>query len=154
MIAAGRPVYGFPSDAYWIDLGTPEKYLQAHVDILRGRVALGFRYPAPFVADGAAVDARARLGRWVVVGPGARVAADARVEESVLHAEVEVGPGASLVRSILGRGVRIGPDAVVEGSVLAEGAVVPAGSRLVDARVSPGRTWDPGALPGGVQPLG
>jgi mannose-1-phosphate guanylyltransferase len=154
MIAAGRPVYGFASDAYWLDLGTPEKYLQAHVDILRGRVFLGSRYPTPFVADGAEVDPRARLGRWVVVGPRSRVGADVRIEDSVLHAEVVVEPGVSLDRSILGRGVRIGAGAVVEDSVLAEGAAVPAGSRLAGARVSAGRTWDPESLPGGAQPLG
>ena len=27
------------SDAYWLDLGTPEQYLRAHVDLLAGRVA-------------------------------------------------------------------------------------------------------------------
>jgi mannose-1-phosphate guanylyltransferase len=154
MIAAGRPVYGFASDAYWMDLGTPEKYLQAHVDILRGRVRLGSRYPAPFVADGAEVDPRARLGRWVVIGPGSRVGAGAVVEESVLHADVVVAADASVELSILGRGVRIGAGAVVEGSVLAEGAAVPGGARLAGARVSAGRTWAPDSLPGGAQPLG
>ena len=38
VIADGRPVYGFVSDAYWMDLGTPEKYLQGHFDIFEGRV--------------------------------------------------------------------------------------------------------------------
>src|SRR4029079_11655509 len=39
LIAEGRAVYGFVSDAYWMDLGTPEQYLQAHFDILDGKVA-------------------------------------------------------------------------------------------------------------------
>jgi mannose-1-phosphate guanylyltransferase len=154
MIAAGLAVFGFASDAYWMDLGTPEKYLQAHVDVLRGRVSLASTYPAPCVADGAQVDPRAGIGRWVVVGPGCRVGADVRIEESVLHADVVVDSGASLDRSILGRGVRVGAGAVVEGSVLAEGAIVPVGSRVAGARVSAGRTWDPGSLPEGAQPLG
>ena len=29
-------LFGYRTDAYWLDIGTPEKYLQAHVDVLRG----------------------------------------------------------------------------------------------------------------------
>jgi mannose-1-phosphate guanylyltransferase len=139
LIARGRPVHAFVSGAYWIDLGTPQTYLQAHFDILEGRVAWEPPYAAPFVADGAAVDPRAHLGRRVVVGARARVAPEARVEDSVLHPGAEVGEGASVVGSIVGPNARVGPGAVVEGSVLAEGASVPAGARLSGARVSAGQ---------------
>jgi mannose-1-phosphate guanylyltransferase len=154
LISAGRPVYGYVSSAYWMDLGTPEKYLQAHFDILEGRVGFEPEYASPFVAESADVDLRAHLGRWVVVGPGARIGAAARVEDSVLLANVVVEAGARLAGSILGPGVRIGADAVVEACVLAEGASVPSGSRLAGAHVSAGRTWDPADLPEGSQPLG
>ena len=30
-------LYAMASDAYWIDIGTPEKYLQAHTDVLARR---------------------------------------------------------------------------------------------------------------------
>ncbi|MFN3486278.1 MAG: NDP-sugar synthase, partial [Planctomycetota bacterium] len=61
LIAEGRRVYGFPGDAYWLDLGTPEKYLQAHFDLLERKVR-GVRYPAPYVSPEARVDLRAHLG--------------------------------------------------------------------------------------------
>src|SRR5262249_33964688 len=38
LIASDRMVLGYPSEAYWIDVGTPEKYLQATFDVLRGKV--------------------------------------------------------------------------------------------------------------------
>ncbi len=38
MLARPGLLYGFKSDAYWLDIGTPEKYLQAHVDLLEGRL--------------------------------------------------------------------------------------------------------------------
>jgi NDP-sugar pyrophosphorylase family protein len=143
LIAQGRPLYGFLSDAYWIDLGTPEKYLQAHFDVLDARVSLRRSYQAPFVADGADVDARARVGRHVVVSIGARIGAGASVDESVLHASAMVENGANVSRSILGPHVRVGVDADVRGSVLAEGASVPAGTRLEGARVSAGQVAAP-----------
>ena len=38
LIAEGRLVLGFPSDAYWMDLGTPERYMQIHHDLLQGKL--------------------------------------------------------------------------------------------------------------------
>ncbi|MFB3739042.1 MAG: sugar phosphate nucleotidyltransferase [Candidatus Velamenicoccus archaeovorus] len=138
LIASGRPVFGFLSDAYWLDLGTPEQYLQAHFDILEGRVGFEPPYPAPYVADGAEVDLRAHLGRWVVVGAGASVAADAQVDDSVLHAGASVGAGARVVGSILGPRSAVGPGATVVDSALAEGASVAPGLELRGGRISAG----------------
>lgn len=139
LIAEGRPVYGFVSDAYWIDLGTPEKYLQAHFDILEGRVGFEPPYATPFVADGAEIDVRAHLGRWVVVGATATVGPGARIDDSVLHPGAVVEGGATVAGSILGPGSRVGAGAVVQECVLAADASVPGGARLDGARISAGR---------------
>jgi mannose-1-phosphate guanylyltransferase len=140
LIADGRPVYGFVSDAYWIDLGTPESYLRAHFDILEGRVAFEPSYTAPFIAEGAEVDVRSHVGRWVVVSAAAVIGPDARVDDSVLHQGAVVETGASVTGSVLGARSRVGAGAVVVDSVLAEGATVPAGSKVEGARISAGRT--------------
>jgi mannose-1-phosphate guanylyltransferase len=140
LIERGRPLYGFVSTAYWLDLGTPAKYLQAHFDILEGRVRDEPSYAAPFVAPGAEVDLRAHLGRWVVVGEGARIGPGAEVDDSVLHPGAVVEAGARVVGSILGPRSRVGADATVIGSALAEGASVTAGASLEGAKVSAGQT--------------
>jgi len=137
LIERGRLVFGFLSHGYWMDLGTPAKYLQAHFDILERKVE-GERYPAPFIADGASVDPNARLSDLVVVGPGARIEEDARVELSVLHERVVVERGASVIGSIVGAGAVIGARAEVRGGVLAEGARVNPGARLEAPRLAPG----------------
>jgi mannose-1-phosphate guanylyltransferase len=139
LIAEGRPVYGYVSEAYWIDLGTPESYLQAHFDILEGRVAFEPAYAAPFIADGAEVDVRSHVGRWVVVSTGAVIGPEARVDDSVLHLGAVVEAGANVTGSVIGPRSRVGAGAVVVDSVLAEGASVPAGSTVNGARISAGR---------------
>jgi mannose-1-phosphate guanylyltransferase len=139
VIASGRKVYGFGSDAYWLDIGTPQKYLQAHFDILEGKVEGEPVYPAPFVAEGAEVDPRSRLGRLVVVGAGARVEADAQVDRSVLHPGAVVEAGARVIGSVLGPRSVVGAGASVFDGALAEGARVISGAVLRDARVSAGR---------------
>lgn len=147
MIADGRAVHGFASNAYWIDLGTPEKYLQAHFDILEGRVGFEPEYPAPLVAPGAEVHLRAHLGRWVVVGSDSWVGADAQLDDCVLHPGAIVEDGARVVGSIVGPAARVGAGATVRRSVLAEGAVVGPRAELEDARLSPGEVAATGRDP-------
>ena len=89
VIAAGHSVFGFLSDPYWLDLGTPAQYLEAHFDLFEGKVR-GVSYPAPWIDPTADVDVRAHLGRWVAVGPGAVIAAGAQVDDSVIHRDAVV----------------------------------------------------------------
>jgi len=137
VIASGRPVFGFPSLAYWLDLGTPEKYLQAHFDMIEGKVH-DVSYAAPWVAPEARVDTQAHLGRWVAVGAGAWVGAGAQVEDSVLLPGSKVGEGAKVLRSVLGPNAEVGAGATLTDSVLGEGSSVPPEMVLVGARVSSG----------------
>jgi mannose-1-phosphate guanylyltransferase len=138
LIAAGRPVYGYRSDAYWIDLGTPERYLQAHWDLLEGRVRGEPAYPSPFVADGGAIHRRAErhVGPRVVVGPRAVIDALARVRDSVLLDGARVADGAVVTGSILGPGCVVWGH--VTDSVLGEGVHVGPGATVLGARVPPG----------------
>jgi mannose-1-phosphate guanylyltransferase len=134
VIDAGHPVYGFVTDAYWIDLGTPEQYLQAHFDLLDGKVE-GVRYPSPWIHPTADVDLRSHLGRWAAVGAEARVGPDAQVDDSVLHPGCAIGEGARILGSIVGPGAHVGERATVIGCVLGAGARVPGGASIEDVKV-------------------
>ncbi len=134
IIAGGGAVCGFLAEAYWIDLGTPEKYLQAHFDLLDGKVR-DVRYEAPWIAPTAVVDALARVGRWVAVGAEARLGADTRVDDSVIHPGAAVGAGAVVGRTIVGPGAHVGAGATLEGCVLGAGARIADGLDLVEERV-------------------
>ncbi|MDQ4125028.1 MAG: NDP-sugar synthase [Actinomycetota bacterium] len=109
LVADGAPLYALASESYWIDIGTPEKYLQANLDALHGRVGL---LGTPNDDSRVAADARVSfscLGHGVTVEPGARVT------DSVLLPGVTVGEGAEVTRSVLGEGVKVAPGAAVEG---------------------------------------
>ncbi len=137
VIEAGHPVYGFANEAYWLDLGTPEKYLQAHFDMIEGKVH-DVTYAAPWIAESAEVDLRAHLGRWVSVGPGAHVGPGAEIDDSVLHTGARVGANAKIVGSVLAPGAEVGEGATVTDSVLGEGAAVPAGASVHGERIAAG----------------
>jgi mannose-1-phosphate guanylyltransferase len=138
LIADGRPLAGFVSEAYWMDLGTPQAYLQAQFDLLDGRVDGHRSYPSPFVDAGGRIDAGATVNAHVVVGPNATIDAGARVRDSVLHERAGVEPEAVVERSILGTGSTVMRGASVSDSVLGEGAVVGAGASVHEGRVQPG----------------
>ena len=134
VIEAGSVVVGFSAEAYWLDLGTPEKYLQAHADVLDGKVR-GLRYPSPWIAPDASVDPAAHVGPRVAVGPEARIGPDAVVEESVLLAGADVGAEARIERTIVGPGAHVGRGATIRDGVLGAGSRVPDGLELIGTKV-------------------
>jgi len=124
---AGDGLHGLRLDGYWMDIGTPERYLQASWDILEGRVRTRVKPTAPglLVAPQAQVDEGATIGPRVVLGPGCRVAAGAEVRESVLLDGCTVGEGAGVSGSILSPQVEVAPGATLEGAVVGRNERVP-----------------------------
>jgi len=82
LILRGERVLGCViEEGSWSDVGTPERYRQANLDLLRGRYRLpGFEAVAEVVASpDAVVEEGARLHAPAWIGPGARVEAGAEV---------------------------------------------------------------------------
>jgi mannose-1-phosphate guanylyltransferase len=117
----GEGLHGLLLDGYWMDIGTPERYLQASWDILEGRVETRVEPTGPgvLVAAGAELAGDAVVGPRVVVSPGCRVGAGVELRESVLLDGSEVGDGARVSGSILSPGARVPAGAEVEGAVAA-----------------------------------
>jgi mannose-1-phosphate guanylyltransferase len=115
-------------DGYWMDIGTPDRYLQASWDILEGRVQTQVRANAPglFVAAGTEVAQGATIGPRAVLGPGCAVAAGATVRGSVLLDGCTVAADARVEDSILAPGVNVGPGATLAGEVVGRDQTVPA----------------------------
>ena len=122
-----QAVYGVALPGYWLDIGTPEAYLQAHRDVLERNFVteLGERLGSDYtlVAEGAEVDQGARLVPPVFVGGGARIASGARIGSlAVIGAGAVVGEGASVESSVIGAGARLGARTHVSGSIVGERA--------------------------------
>lgn len=148
----GKGLYGARTPGYWLDIGTPQRYLQATFDILERNVATAVgaamdeRYlglepevevadgarvvPPAIVASGSSVAAGARVGSLAVVGAGSHIGAGALVERAVLHQSTELAADVVVRDSIVAAGVKIGPGARLEGAVVGEGAVIGAGNVL------------------------
>jgi NDP-sugar pyrophosphorylase family protein len=142
LLARGDLVLGPVHRGYWIDIGTPEKYLQVHRDILSGRFAVsldGAPRGAGFVHAAARVSAGTVLDGAFYVGPGCEVEAGARLGPgTVLVADVRVRKGADLRDCVLWPGAEAGADCQVEGSLIGPGVRLGSHSRLRHAVLGEG----------------
>jgi mannose-1-phosphate guanylyltransferase len=158
LIADGTPAFGWISDAYWRDIGSPGAYRAAHVDLLSGKsrmplpppgelrdgcwvepdadVTAGARLVSPAVIGAhASVSAGACVGPLAVVGERCRIGDGARVEGAVLWERVDVGRRSTLRDCVIGADVHIGADVDIgPGVVLESGAVIPDHTRLTAER--------------------
>ncbi len=138
----GDGLYGFMADGYWMDIGTPDRYMEATYDLLAGRVqsALPERDRTGSLVPSCCTTSGATIGPWSVLGERCVVGAESLILRAVLHDEVEVGEGAVIRRSVLGNGVSVGEGArIEEGAMIGSGAVIRPGQVVgAEARVAPG----------------
>jgi mannose-1-phosphate guanylyltransferase len=164
----GEGLYGYAGEGYWLDIGTPARYLQATFDILEGTVktrvrerlgehftalgpdveASGRIIPPALVERGVRIAAGAIVGPLVVLGDHVEIGANSRVERSVVMAGAQVGAHCSLSGCVVAAGVRIGDHSTVsDGVVLGEGVTVGADNVLArGARVFPNVHIPDGAI--------
>jgi mannose-1-phosphate guanylyltransferase len=154
LIAAGRPLYAFTTGDYWIDLGRPEAYLDAHRHIFEGTMPLGLTpevdgpgresipasavRPPVFIGRNCTVAPTAVIGPYTVLGDGCEIGPNAVVADSLLWDGVVVGEGAQLEWSIVASRARIGAGARVErGSVIGHEAEILPGAHVEEnARIA------------------
>jgi mannose-1-phosphate guanylyltransferase len=120
-------LYGIRLEGYWIDIGTPERYLEANWDILEGRVKTATRVDHPaMLGAGCEVSPEAELRAPCVVGPNSRVEARVVIERSVLLDGCVLEEDATVVNSILSGEVTVERGAQLDGAVIGEGERVAA----------------------------
>jgi mannose-1-phosphate guanylyltransferase len=152
----GAGLHGFPAAGYWIDIGTPERYLEATWDLLAGRVSSTLPprdETGSLVYEGGLLSG-AHVGPQTVLGRHCSVGSDSRIERSVLHDRVVVGADAAVVESVLATRVRVGAGARLEsramvgaGAVIGDGATIGAGAQLdPGVEVDAGASVEPGEL--------
>lgn len=167
-LLVGNGLYGFPSDSYWLDIGTPDRYLKATFDIIEGNVAtevrerlgneylavapeaevLGRAIPPAVLERGVRIAEDAHAGSLVVLGQGVSLAGGASVERAVVLDGTEIGEGCTLRDCIVAAGCRIGPRTHISGGVvLGEGVTIGADNVIAGgARIFPGVTIPDGAI--------
>jgi mannose-1-phosphate guanylyltransferase len=129
MVEAGT-LFALASEGYWIDVGTPDRYLQATADLIT-------RAGAP--VRGARPGANAS---WVL----GTARDDGTTTSSLLGDGASVATGATVATSVVGQRATVGEGALVERSVLLAGACVEKGAEVRDTIVGPRAVVGAGAV--------
>jgi NDP-sugar pyrophosphorylase family protein len=146
LIERGETFVAYVDRGYWIDIGTPEKYMQVHRDVMDGRykaaafakqttqawispdarIEDGVTIDGPcFVDDGAIVKTGAKIGPYAVIGKQCHVEEHAVVDHAIVWANTRISQEAIVRRSIVGRHCHIGRNVIVEdGAVLGDKSVL------------------------------
>jgi mannose-1-phosphate guanylyltransferase len=164
----GGGLYGFPSESYWLDIGTPARYLQGTFDILSGNVetavrerlgsdwlaidegarAYGRVIPPALLERGVHVAHGAHVGSLVVLAQDVAVGAGSTVERAVVMEGTRIGEGCELRDCIVAAGCRVGAGTTITGgAVLGDGVIVGAHNVITrGARIFPGVELPDGAI--------
>jgi len=118
------PMFGYLGDFYWLDIGTPKKYIQANQDVLSKKVKINFGgkeiQEEVWVGEGNVIDPEAQLWSPVIIGHNCRLEKEAIVDRlSVIGDGVFIGRKANIKRSVVWNNASIREKAKLENCIIA-----------------------------------
>jgi len=155
LLSAGLPFYSYREPFYWLDIGTPEKLMQAHFDLLDRRIFANLNgkrvsdhvwvddsaelgegvslVPPVFIGTQAKIGAGSTIGPYAVIGAQAIVENDCEIRRSVLYENTIVGANCFLSWSLLDEQSQIREEASIQGFLLSADSVIGKGCRTIKA---------------------
>ena len=153
LVERGETFVAYVYRGYWIDIGTPEKYMQVHRDIMdrrflaapfgaeaRGLKCLGADVKVEdgasiegpcFIDAGTVVKAGARIQPYSVIGRNSVIEEDAVIDGAIIWPNGRVSRDAVVRQAILGRHCHVGRNVVIDsGVILGDKSAVTDHSRL------------------------
>lgn len=146
LLEMNQPVLSYPSPAYWIDIGTPEKYLKVHHDLLGKAENIYSQDHSPnikgpvIIAEDCLIDEEARINGPAVIGPRCRIATGTLIEGAVLWHDTQVAAKSVLQNCVVGAHCHIEDNChIPQDCILGDEVTIASGTRL-----TPGTSiWPP-----------
>jgi mannose-1-phosphate guanylyltransferase len=110
LVEAGKKIYGYVEDSYWLDIGTPRALLAGSKHLVGGEFK---------------VDATSKIAASAVLQDGSSVGQGCTVRENAL-----------ISGSIISSGVDIGQGSEIRNSFIAPGSLIADNSKIVDSYYS------------------
>jgi len=162
LLEKGQAIYGYPFQDYWIDIGTPDKYLKLQHDLLQryaGNRGIKFEGES-FVHSSAQIEGPAIIGEAcfidrksimkgpVVLGTRCRVEEGAAIEGVILWQDCQIGKGAKLRNCLVASRCYIGEESeILDGCILGDDVRIGKGSKLSNGiKIWPGKAIEPGTI--------
>jgi len=133
LLAGQEAMYAYSSTAYWLDMGTPEKYLRLNHDLLLCRApslfkaGRGVQTAGSQIDPSATIEAPVLIGEGCVIGPGVTVKGPA-----VIGPGCKVEEGAAIEGAVLWNNVSVGRKAIARNCIAASHSEIHEGSEVPD----------------------
>jgi len=161
LLEQGELIYSYPSSAYWIDIGTPEKYLGLNRDLLSG-ISTQHNFPVDreiltgdqsyihptaqirgpiLIGSNCTIGQRVKLTGPLVIGHGSTILEDSVIEKSIIWSNVQLGQRVNLRNSIVADNCCLNADSIINDSVLGDNVTAVSSCRMEPgSRIWPGST--------------
>ena len=129
LLELNEPVYGYSFSGYWLDMGTPEKYLRLNCDLLLTKVSSplipglsrdgicreedAIIHPSARITGPAVIGSRCKIDQRAyikgpaIIGADCHIGEGAIIEEAILWSGVSIGTGASLKQCVVGSHAKV-----------------------------------------------
>jgi len=138
LLEKGEPILSYSSETYWIDIGTPEKYLKVHHDLLSGKAPSFSRYwgnlnGSAQIGSNSTIHPSAEIEGAVLIGESCVMAKGAKVKgPAVLGPRCQVATEAFIEGAILWPDTKVGKKAILRNCVVASHSYIQEGSQVLD----------------------
>ena len=145
LLEAGEPIYSYHYQQYWIDMGTLNNYFRLNMDILESKAS------TPLVARAGRIGVRcgpnvnvhpsAEITAPAVIDRGCRFGRDTRVKGPVvIGRDCIVEDGARLENSILWDNVQVGASARLSNCIISSRVIIDIGREIANCVVTPAQS--------------
>jgi len=126
LLADGEPVYGYSSNAYWIDMGTPEKYRQLNYDLLLGKCSLSNSQISDIKIDSqSSVHPEAVLTGPIIIDRGSTIGRSVQIKgPTAIGAKCRIKDNSIIDSSIIWENVHVGEGAIIKNCVVANNSYI------------------------------
>lgn len=164
LLEMNRPIYGYHTHSYWIDIGTPEKYHLLNSDILMGKTdntrlgrqidnrpsigsgcdihsSVSIKGPS-LIGENCIIGSNVEIISPSVIGPGCIIGNNSRIEQAVLWQNTRVYKKVTIIDSVVGNNCCIEDNAwIVDKVVLGDNVRISNDVKLEHGiKIEPGHT--------------
>ncbi len=153
VLEKGYRIFGYESSSYWIDVGTPRKYLMANWDVLLKKVSFRFPYKevmeniyigkdseyskSNFISGPVVIGERTKIEKdakimpLTVIGNDCSLSAEAEISESVIFNNCKIDGQSYIEKAIISNNVSIGNNVIVKDySVVGDNSIIKSNNML------------------------
>jgi mannose-1-phosphate guanylyltransferase len=130
LLERGEPIYSYPNYGYWIDIGTPQKYLKLNHDLLCIKQGLNIEEKPHLIHP------TAQINEPVLIGSDCHIGPDVLIQgPTVIGEKCNIEQGVEIQGSLLWHNVQIGRGAKLRNCIIASRCYIGAESNIGDGSV-------------------